>query len=323
MKKTTFTLLAALLLSATGVKAQNALEFPDANDYGTVPNDPTFQIAYMFTIEAWIKVNGSGYQTVIATDDVSGTGHTGYWFGVTPSGTAGIQLFDGDFSWTTISGTTNVNDGNWHHIAASCDNTTISIVVDGVFEGSGDYYEPLYEDNDLDVGTDQEGNSISGTIDDVRIWWKTRSVEDINTYKDSCLTGMEDSLGVYYKFEETEGSSFSDSGPYGVNGTLTNMTDDNWVDGKLCPADVSGIEDEVLEDVFVFYNDAENMVSVDFKNETAANITVYSMNGTIVHQEQNINDSYYSFDLNALAGMYIVTVESMGQNRHFKIFKSN
>lgn len=321
--KTTFTLLAALLLSTTGLKAQNALNFPDANDYGTVTNDPIFQVAYTFTIEAWIKVTGSGYQTVIATDDLSGLGHTGYWFGVTPGGVAGIQLFDGSFSWTTITGTTNVNDGNWHHIAATCDASTITIVVDGVSEGSGDYYDPVYDGNDLDIGVDQEGNDITGTIDDIRIWWKHIPVSEINMYKDSCLTGMEDSLGVYYKFEETSGSSFSDSGPYGVDGTLTNITDDDWVDGKLCPVDASGIEDETLENVSVFYNEIQNQVSVNLTNDADARITVYSTNGAIVYQEQNINNPYYTFDLDAVPGMYIVTVESKGQNGHFKILKSN
>lgn len=321
--KTTFTLLAALLLSTVSLRAQNALNFPDANDYGTVSHEWAYNVQYLFTIEAWIKVNGSGYQTVVATDDVDGVGHTGYWFGVTPGGTAGIQLFDGTFSWTTITGTTNVNDGNWHHIAATCDSETIFIVVDGVEEGSGEYYDPVYEENDLDVGVDQEGNYISGTIDDVRIWWRYITPAEINTYKDSCLTGMEDSLGVYYKFEETSGSTFADSGPEGADGTLTNMTDEDWVDGILCPVDASGIEDEELENVTVLYNEFQNEVMVNLNANTNASVTVYSLGGAVVHSQQNVSDLVYRFDLNTVPGMYIVSVESNGKKGHFKVMKTN
>lgn len=259
MKKT-ITLLMLLFLGQ-GLYAQNALNFPDADDYGKVPNDPLVELTYHFTIEAWVKVNGSGYQTVISTDSLTGAGHFGYWFGVTPSGTAGIQLFDGTFSWSTITGTTNVNDNNWHHIAASANGTNVNIIVDGVQEGTGAYYFPAYNGHDLDIGVDQEGNYITGTIDDLRIWWKSRDAAEINAQKDSCFVGgataLNDSLILLYKFDETAGSTFADAGFYGINGTLTNMTDNDWVTGVVCQPstppvlsalDFDGVDDHVKID---------------------------------------------------------------------------
>ena len=236
MKRKFTLLLCVLLCSVTGSFAQNALNFPDANDYGKVPFNAAFELTGDFTIEAWIKTTGSGYQTVIATDSLNASGHLGYWFGLTPAGYVGIQLFDGDFSWSTITGTTNVNDGNWHHIAASCDQTNLYIIVDGVQEGTGAYYNPVYGSHALDVGVDQEGNYITGAIDDLRIWTKTLSAAEIAAAKDTCLTGTEDSLAVYFKFDEASGATFADAGPASLTGTLTNMTDNDWVAGQVvCP----------------------------------------------------------------------------------------
>lgn len=236
MKKT-ITLLMLLFL-AQGLYAQNALNFPDADDYGTVPNDPLFEPTEDFTFEAWIKTSGSGYQTVIATDGVNASGHTGYWFGLTPGGTAGIQLFHNSFSFTTVTGTTNVNDNTWHHIAVSSDQSIINIIVDGVQDGTGAYTAPVYNGHTLDIGIDQEGNDLTGTVDDLRIWWRSRDAAEINAQKDSCfvggITALEDSLILLYKFDETSGSTIADAGFYAVSGTLTNMTDNDWVTGKVC-----------------------------------------------------------------------------------------
>jgi len=50
---------------------------------------------------------------------------------------------------------------------------------------------------------------------------------------------------------------------------------------------------------------------------------LYNMNGTIIHEANNINTSTYNFDLNAERGMYVAIIESNGQSGHFKIIKTN
>ncbi|MCJ8291129.1 MAG: T9SS type A sorting domain-containing protein [Crocinitomicaceae bacterium] len=299
MKK--FITLIVLAFSLQGLYAQNALNFPDNTDYGTVPNDPLLEFTQSFTIEAWVKLSGSGYQTVIATDSLNGTGHTGYWFGVTPSGAAGIQLFHNSFSWTTITGTTNVNDGTWHHIAVTSNQTIINIVVDGVLDGAGAYTAPAYNGHALDFGVDQEGNFITGTIDDVRLWWRSVPVAEINTYKDSCLTGMEDSLVALYKFDETAGSTFADAGLYGLNGTLTNMTDSDWVTGVVCqpttPLILSALHFDAIDDHVKIdtVQDAVLDFTGDFTIEAWIKAEVGGLWPTVVSKFDNVGGSRYGF----------------------------
>ncbi|MFT5820367.1 MAG: hypothetical protein ACI8ZM_001606 [Crocinitomix sp.] len=327
--KTIFTLF-ALALTITVVKAQTALNFPDNDDYVNVPYDPLFSFdGNNFTMEAWVKCTGSGYQTVAATDDVDGTGHRGFWFGVTPSGHGGIQIFNNTFSFSTVQGTTAVNDGEWHHIAAGSDGTTIFIVTDGVAEGTGAHYDMVSSpDHALQLGIDREGNDFNGAMDEVRFWWRAKTAAEIDFAKDSCMTGTDtellDSLVAVYAFEEGSGTAVSEPA-YGLNGTTTNMTDADWVEGIACGDDgSSGIQESAeLEGVIVFYNDIQNQVNVNLVAVENATIKLYDMSGAIIHQANNINTPIYTFDLDTQAGMYIAVVESDGKTGHFKIIKTN
>ncbi|NOQ75163.1 MAG: T9SS type A sorting domain-containing protein [Crocinitomix sp.] len=327
--KTIFTLF-ALALTLTVAKAQTALNFPDADDYVNIPHDDLFNFdGINFTMEAWVKCTGGGYQTVAATDDVDGVGHRGFWFGVTPSGYGGIQIFNNTFSFSTVQGTTIVNDGEWHHIAAGSNGTTIFVITDGVAEGTGAHYDMVSSsDHALQLGIDREGNDFNGSMDEVRFWWGAKTAAQIDFAMDSCMTGTDaellDSLIAVYAFEDGSGTAVSEPA-YGLNGTTMNMTDDDWVEGIVCVADVgpSGIqESEELEGVTVFYNDVQNQVNVNLVDLENANIKLYDMSGAIIHQANNINESIYTFDLNTQAGMYIAVVESNGKTGHFKIMKT-
>lgn len=315
MKKI-FTLI-ALTFCLQGLHAQNALNFPDADDYGTVPYDPLFEFTDHFTIEAWVKVSGTGDQTVISTDSIASFGRFGYWFGITSSGTAGMRIFNGTMSYSTITGTTNINDDNWHHIAAAYAGNDVYVVVDGVQEGSGTYFDPAYNGNALDVGVDQEGNYISGTIDEVRLWHRGVPPAEINANKDSCFTVVPDSLIIYYQFDETAGSTFADSGPYSINGTLTNMTDNDWVSGISC--NTSSLGELTAEGVFAYPNPTEGEVTIDLGELNNVSIHIYSMDGQLVYSEEGINTNEHSFELNEKAGVYQIVVSTDSVKKHLKL----
>ena len=303
--------------------AQNALNFPDANDYGTVAQDPFFELPSVFTIESWVKLNGSGYQTVAATDSLNGQGHRGYWFGSTPNGVAGFQIFDGSFSWTTFTGTTNINDNQWHHVAVTSDLTDVKIIVDGVEESSGTYYAPAGAVNGfrLDVGIDQEGNSLTGSIDDLRIWWRHISTAEIDLYKDSCLTGQEDSLIALYKFDETMGTTFSDAGIYNLDGQLWNTTDSDWVSGVVCQSTASISETDILEGAIVYPNPTEGKVQVDVVSPDPFDILVYGIDGQLVYSYYGAQFTH-DFEIDSKSGVYQVQlISKLGATKHLKLVK--
>lgn len=65
---------------------------------------------------------------------------------------------------------------------------------------------------------------FTGMVDEVRIWNTARSQSEIQTTKDSVLTGSESGLVALYRFDETSGTTAADSAGADNNGTLVNMS---------------------------------------------------------------------------------------------------
>jgi len=68
-----------------------------------------------------------------------------------------------------------------------------------------------------------------GQIDDVSIWNVARSQSDIQDNMHQILNGDESNLVAYYPFDHISGTGLSDRTTNDNDGTLVNMTDDDWV----------------------------------------------------------------------------------------------
>jgi hypothetical protein len=104
----------------------------------------------------------------------------------------GTALVDGKFVLgvgstggdTTIASSVNINDGAWHHVAATRNNTTgaMAVYVDGVLRGSGT--GPTGSRTfpaSLRVGSLQTGNNfLNGTLDDVRLYDRVLTAAEVS-----------------------------------------------------------------------------------------------------------------------------------------------
>ena len=70
---------------------------------------------------------------------------------------------------------------------------------------------------------------LLGQIDDVSIWNVARSQSEIQNNMHKILNGDESNLVAYYPFDHTSGTALSDRTTNDNDGTLKNMTDDDWV----------------------------------------------------------------------------------------------
>jgi hypothetical protein len=81
--------------------------------------------------------------------------------------------------------------------------------------------------------------SFKGFVREVRIWDLARSQSDIDANKHATLTGSETGLTGYWKFDEQDGATVSDSSASNFDGTLTagaQWSDSFWrpiIDPKL------------------------------------------------------------------------------------------
>ena len=165
-------------------KVGGALALDGSNDLVDVHDSPSLEISGGITLAAWIKPNAVATQRVITKD--YGTAN-GYELSLSSSGHAFVR-FDQATSGDTYRLDANASyptDGNtWVHLAATYDGATIKIYVNGVLDNSKATTFTIGTNNvDLglgaDVGSGSGTNTLKGQMDEVRIYNRALSDQDI------------------------------------------------------------------------------------------------------------------------------------------------
>ena len=205
----------------------NALDFDGTNDYVSISNESNFDFYFKMTLEAWIKNDAfdKEWQAIITKGD-------GAWrlerYGTTNHlnfGTTGTIPID-------LEGTTNVNDGQWHHIACVMNGLRKYLYVDGQLDATNPIIGDIDRTNDLLYFGENSGNTgrnFDGLIDEVRIWNIDRTAAEIQDNRNIVLTGHENGLVAYYKFDMNSGTYLYDHTGNGNVGRLQNMGNSDWV----------------------------------------------------------------------------------------------
>lgn len=153
--------------------------------------------------------------------------------------------------------------GNWHDISGTFDGKNVKLFIDGKEVASTPYTGNITTANyPLTIGGDaQEGRRSKATIDNVRVYNRALSLEELN---DATRKPSEDSV-LWVDFENIETNNPSGEGKYIAYGGDwgDNPNDDNFCANGLINADRT-IKPQLL-DVKYHYQDIE-MKDIDIKN---------------------------------------------------------
>ncbi|WP_053977172.1 LamG-like jellyroll fold domain-containing protein [Mangrovimonas xylaniphaga] len=203
------------------------------------------------TVEAWVRTTkdsqpasaGGDGQSVICDWGYSSSGQR-FTFNLLWSN--GIRL---ETAAGGVSGTTPVNDGAWHHVAAVYNpsaSPTVKVYVDGTEDASGN---PTVNTSSsswatkIRLGKRVDGSGpFEGDMDEVRVWNVALTEAQIQSRMNVELCGDETGLVIYYPFGEgTPGedntgiATLTDMSATGDDATLNNFTlsgaESNWVEG--------------------------------------------------------------------------------------------
>ncbi|HVM48468.1 MAG TPA: LamG domain-containing protein, partial [Candidatus Acidoferrum sp.] len=222
-----------LVCAARGALPGTCLQFNGTNGYVSVPHNAALN-AYPLTITAWIKTarNAALYDGIVSKYPPGGfdgfsflvwQGHVRAWYFHNSSSYiwnpgGDTQGVDGGF----------VADGNWHHVAFVVNNTNGTIYVDGNLGGSlawtGSAGPPTTNTVALLLGrgflSPSYTNTFQGQLDEVTLWNRALTPNELNYLKHRSLGGKEDGLLAYWRLDEGTNSVAGDSGPNGYNGTI-------------------------------------------------------------------------------------------------------
>ncbi len=151
------------------------------------------------TVEAWFRVDSfdTPNQTIISKG-------SGLWE-ITRNGSGNslrFQIVNG----LEVSATTNINDGNWHHVRGTVPGSglgSMQIFIDGKLEGSTPVDNNGLPTNNSEavIGANSAiaGRHFNGAIDEVRVWNVHASQVP---GRETTLSGAEPGLVAYYQFDD-------------------------------------------------------------------------------------------------------------------------
>ena len=297
---TTFT--ATTFKALNNPSSNNALAFDGTNDYvAATINLPTGD----FTYSAWVKFN-----TVSRKESIFSVGGDNELL-IIKNTDGKLAVWIGGSERIVESSAT---DTDWHHIALTRSGVNATLYRDGVSIGSttsvGSGSLSLGS-CDLLIASDSDDGCIGalddyfdGQIDEFRIWSDVRTTSEISTNKNAELTGNENDLVAYYKFNEpdtnTIASNFASVTGASYDATLTNMTGNEWTTSTAI----------------------ETFITYDFESDTtgATPVNTTVNNGTFIIDEDQIrskslnpsssstgNSAFITMDLFPVSNDYSIT----------------
>ena len=196
------------------------------------------------TVECWIRTSNSiSSQTVIID-----------WGAMSPSGSRfTLNLINNgrlriEIGGNGITGTTQVANGVWHHVAVTYDHsatTKVRMYIDGIQEFARNFTVGVNtaSTNAIQLGRRNDGvNFYQGEMDEVRIWDVVRTAAEISANMNLEYCSPQTGLVAYYQLNDGMPSGMNSTITSASelisanNGTLTNFTlsgsTSNWVNGN-------------------------------------------------------------------------------------------
>jgi len=173
----------------------NGLVLDGYGDYVQIPDSQDFRMN-SFTMEAWIKpASFGGIRTIMGKVSQSKD------FALVLNGDKiSILVYSGGRKY--ISASEAAVADQWYHVASvyDADSGKLQLYIDGNLIAEGDYTPDTSNTDPLRIGSSYCcGEYFNGMIDDIRIWNVARTQTEINSGKDSELTGTEPGLIAYWK----------------------------------------------------------------------------------------------------------------------------
>ncbi len=335
-------LVAVALLFGAGIcfGQENAVAFDSSIANGqflTIPAIADVQGTNARTVEFWIKAKtGQASQAQFVQ---WGTFEKGTKFSVRMDGGANYVLRVEHGGGYHI-GTTPLNDDQWHHVAVTVPAGGLmnqsKLFVDGVEESGNDGNDVAFNTGASDIvlcrTAYDAGNSspnpyrrYNGIIDELRIWKKDLTGEEIAAIMDSVICPDDNpDLVAYFRFNEGEGTTVADETENydGVFGNAEAPTGEypTWIGGKdvtttdcNAPSLLPEYEKTALS---VYPNPANNFINIK-TGDRIGQVVVCDITGKQILFDETcltrVNISSLS------AGVYFVQVSI--QNQGIKTFK--
>ena len=155
-----------------------------SSSYVSIPDSPLLDsFTNSITIELWLKANqtnaNSNWQTIVSKGNAA-------WEIQATVYARTVSFFMGGPNPSNVTGSRNVQDGQWHHVAAVYDGTNINLYVDGTLDASTPSTGGIVQNSyPMGIGYSAQGLGGSpgyfynGKVDEVSLYHRALSAGEI------------------------------------------------------------------------------------------------------------------------------------------------
>ena len=204
------------------------------NDINTNRQFTCFENDY--TIETWFRSVELTEQVFFAAVDSNTTNHY-ITLGLTEEGkvTWTHQPSAGEAGTEIVTVGSYAGPGeDWHHLAVvyADSNASMTMYIDGFLVGEATASGKINDKVEIVIGKRGPREPLDyfkGRLDDIRLWAIPREWDDLRKMMDITLSGEEDNLAAYWKFDEVEGEVVFDLTNADFDGEICNIERDNLI----------------------------------------------------------------------------------------------
>ena len=234
----------------------SALEFDGVDDYVDCGTDESLDMTHELTVSAWIKRSSFNTTGTVVGKNNGNSVTAGYGLFSYPEG---VEFnFYSSNGWRRTKPRVAVTPNQWHHVTGTFNGNIAYLYVDGEQRAS------LAYNGDITIATgypvqiaywrSQNTEYFDGSIDQVSIYNRVLSAEEIQVLMHTRPEGDDPNLVAYWAFDEGEGQAAGDSSLYGNDGQLgsgpgEDDSDPVWVDSDA-PIGICTLEELVERNIF-------------------------------------------------------------------------
>jgi hypothetical protein len=166
---------------------EGSIDFDGVNDYVDFGNPTELQFTTSFSISLWFKSSDTSDYILICKDKTNGhlTNERSWGLWGNRYGGTNVIIFNIRSGSTgfSVAGTTDYNDGNWHHVVATFEaSTNLKLYVDGSLEAENPQWNLPATINNVttNVGI---GTSIGSNL-----WYMNGKISNIQLYTGALST---------------------------------------------------------------------------------------------------------------------------------------
>ncbi|MBT6515856.1 MAG: T9SS type A sorting domain-containing protein [Crocinitomicaceae bacterium] len=301
-------------------QSSNSLQFDGLNDHVIVQNDSSLMISDSISINAWVNVQGNhggGIGNIVFKQNLESCNFNHIDFRLSSTNNLQLVLCEengcpGDF--VLLTGNTALQSDQWYFVSGTYDGAQAKVYVDAVLDGNQTktiYMSP--ENTPFSIGSNiNDGSSslgaetrfFNGYLDDIHLWSKALSIQEIEQYMNCPPNGTEQELVAFWNFEEGTGSTLSDLTTNNNDGVLTNSP--TWsieTPEYLCNATSNS---EIIQSPINVYPNPISNGDYLRVNQTYEQLNIYNIQGEHVSTHKGSEDINIS---NLTKGFYLLIID--------------